>query len=538
MDGTAVVGQNPRVKASSPVLVAALVLVAAVAASLRVSLALADGHLVYPLDDAYIHMAVARNLAEHGVWGVTRHGFTSSTSSLAWPLLLAAAFSVFGAADALPLALNVLAGLACLAVAGAALAPHPAWWRLGILIALVLVTPLPTLVLAGMEHTLHVCVALALAVLVARVVESDGPRRKGALPLALLAALATALRFESLFLCAAAALVLALHRRIALAATVAGAGAIPPLAYAIISIARGWYPLPNSVLLKGARFDLTTSAGIVDLMGGRSLRLLAQTPHLLALVVVCLALLAFAGRTARPTLPALVVIASVLHLQFADTGWLYRYEAYLVALGILAVGVCAPPVLAAVRSATAEGGRLALVAAACLAGVLAYPLVERAVRAAVETPRAAKNIYDQQYQMGLFLRRFYPGAVVAVNDIGAVSYLADVHLLDLYGLASMDVARARRAGTLDHATLTRIAASHGTQVAVVYRSWFSQTLPPDWLEAGSWRAPEKVVVADRVVTFYAVDVPGRDRLIEELRAFESAMPRDVAVRLAGAPEAP
>jgi hypothetical protein len=29
-----------------------------------------NGHFVYSLDDPYIHLAVAKNLARHGVWGV------------------------------------------------------------------------------------------------------------------------------------------------------------------------------------------------------------------------------------------------------------------------------------------------------------------------------------------------------------------------------------------------------------------------------------------------------------------------------------
>ena len=37
--------------------------------------------LVYGLDDAYIHMAIAKNLARHGVWGVTPFHFASASSS-------------------------------------------------------------------------------------------------------------------------------------------------------------------------------------------------------------------------------------------------------------------------------------------------------------------------------------------------------------------------------------------------------------------------------------------------------------------------
>jgi hypothetical protein len=536
MDATAGVVQNPG-HMRKETLFAAIALLAMVAATVRAVLAHTGGRLVYPLDDAYIHMAVARNLAEHGVWGVTRHGFTSSTSSLAWPLLLAAFDRIVGAAAWLPLSLNVAAGLACLAVAAALLPPHPPWARLGVLAAIVFLTPLPTLVVSGMEHTLHVCAALAFAGLVARAVDADDGRpRPGTMALAATAALAASLRYESLFLVAAAGAVLAVHRRFRLAAIVGAAAAAPLLAFAALSVARGFYPLPNSVLLKGAQFDVSTPAGVIEALGGRSLRMLAQAPHLLALVLACLALLAWGGATRR-ALPALAVVTTLLHLQFADTGWLYRYEAYLVALGLLALGVAAPGATAALRGATTRGGRAASLAAACLAAVLAYPLVERAIRAAAETPRAAKNIFDQQYQLGLFLGRFYSGRAVAANDIGAVSYLADVKLLDLYGLASMEVARARRAGTLDAATLSRLTSAQGTEVVAVYRSWFAQSLPAEWQEAGSWRAPEKVVVADRVVTFYARDDAARASLTESLRAFAAGMPADVVVRLpeAGAP---
>jgi hypothetical protein len=524
----------PSFNRVSPPLAASVLLGAMVAGLLRASLALTGGPLVYPLDDAYIHVAVARNLAEHGVWGVTRHGFTSSTSSLAWPLLLATAHAVFGAVEAMPLILNAIAGVLCLAAAAVFLHRYSAWWRLAVLLAIVLFTPLPTLVLIGMEHTLHVCAVLLLAGLVARTVERDEGHPSFVL-LAVAAALATSLRYESLFLVAASMAVLGRRRRYGAAIAVAAGGLAPVVGYALLSVSRGWYPLPNSVLLKGARFDPTTTAGIVDLLGGRSLRMLAQTPHLLVLVIVCLALLTLRGP--RRTLPTLAVTTTLLHLQFADVGWLYRYEAYLVALGLVAIGACAPEAGATVRGACTSGS-LTVAATVALAAVVAYPLTERAVRATAETPRAAKNIFDQQYQMGLFFRRFYPGASIAANDIGAVTALADVRLLDLYGLASMDVARARRAGTLDRETVARLAAAQETEVVAVYRSWFGPSLPPEWLEAGSWRAPEKVVIADRVVTFYARDVEGRDRLAWNLAAFASVLPADVAVRVPGRSEAP
>jgi hypothetical protein len=101
---------------------------------LLLSLAMAhnDGHFIYTYDDAYIHLAMARNLAEHGIWGVTQYGFTSSASSLIWPPLLAAGGLLSGSWELVPLALNlILATLLIWVVTSwyAATSPVRSSWR-------------------------------------------------------------------------------------------------------------------------------------------------------------------------------------------------------------------------------------------------------------------------------------------------------------------------------------------------------------------------------------------------------------------------
>ena len=66
-----------------------------------------DGALVYALDDAYIHMSIARNFVEQGVWGITPYAYSSTSSSPLWTLLIAISY-VPGVNEITPLLLNLV----------------------------------------------------------------------------------------------------------------------------------------------------------------------------------------------------------------------------------------------------------------------------------------------------------------------------------------------------------------------------------------------------------------------------------------------
>src|SRR6185503_9042121 len=136
----------------------------------------------------------ARNLAEHGVFGVTRHGFTSSSSSPLWTILLAAVFAILGPRDGLPLALNVVFAVGLLVVADRVLRDRGvgAGARGLALVAVVILTPVPPLVLVGQEHLLHATITLLFVGALA-----SAPPRPALLGLA---PLLTATRYEGLFL--------------------------------------------------------------------------------------------------------------------------------------------------------------------------------------------------------------------------------------------------------------------------------------------------------------------------------------------------
>src|SRR5580698_6664019 len=67
-------------------------------------------HPTYPLDDTYIYMAMARNIVEHGIWGVTKYGFSGTSSAHLWVIILSSVFRIFGVAEIAPFILNLVFG--------------------------------------------------------------------------------------------------------------------------------------------------------------------------------------------------------------------------------------------------------------------------------------------------------------------------------------------------------------------------------------------------------------------------------------------
>lgn len=501
------------------------------------ALDLTQGEFGYALDDAYIHMATAKQLATHGVWGVTPYAFTSAVSSPLWTLLIAAAFALTGPVAAVPGLLALVSAVGCVWIADRSLRSAGCPWtgRAVAALALVLATPLVALVFSGMEHALQIAIDLSLA---AVLVERASRGRESSAPVTLLYVLAAAcalVRYEGLFLVGAGAGVLWLtgERRVALRMLLV---ALLPLAlYGILSMGHGWWPVPFPVLSRGGgRFKvLLTSAswlsGVLRVFWDSLARVVAGS-HVSLLGVVAAALWAAAyrregalGSSRQLWLVLFLAVASV-HLLVAGLGHFYRYEAYLVALGVVAVG-------AALASAATSRVHAALVA-----GVLVWPLGHRALEAQLDTPRAVRNTFEQQIQMGRFLRAHFDGQGVVANDIGAICYQADVRLVDLVGFGTLEIARAKLRRDFDNRLTARLAASAGARVAVVYDPWLRQTpLPAGWIKVREWSIADNVVNAHDTVTFYATHEDYRRELLEKLQQFEPSLPPGVTVRAVGAP---
>ncbi|RMG25527.1 MAG: hypothetical protein D6730_10720, partial [Bacteroidetes bacterium] len=226
-------------------------------------------------------------------------------------------------------------------------------------------------------------------------------------------------------------------------------------------------------------------------------------------------------------------LTGLLHLLFAEVGG-YRYEAYLVLLSLVGAVLGGRQLLAGLRLP----GRSALFfPASLLLGILlAFPLLVRSGFFSLHYVQSTQNIYQQQYQMARFLAQYYPGGRVAANDVGAITFFADIQLLDLVGIGEHEVIELRKAGKLNAEGIAALAAAKGIQIAMVHDIWVGDRLPASWIQVARWQIPDNFICAHDVVSFYAASEAEAQRLRRHLADFAPTLPPQVKVLPPAGPE--
>jgi hypothetical protein len=536
--------RGPSILEHWPLMVALAVLLLTVLALLAVSLPRTQGHLVYALDDAYIHMAMAKNFARHGIWGVTPDGFTSTSSGPMWTLLLAGVYSLAGVNSASPFIMNLLSSCLVLFIAYAILRARGLAPRaiLLALLAVILLTPLPALIFGGMEHTLQTALTLAAAFLAARILSGAEPRNERRLYFWLLslAPLITSVRFEGMFFVFVVSVGFILRRQWRRGLLWGLLGLLPVAAYGVVSRLHGWPWLPTTVLLKSGLLHAGNPNLVIASLKHFGFINLLEGKHLVALVIlVALLDLVARGRgkgrrawSLERVMTGVFLGTGILHLAFARVGWFYRYEAYLVALGVLVVACRFGLLFTALVEPSAPNSHPRTLSDAAAVFVLAMALLfglARGSMALKDIPQAATNEFEQQYQMATFIKRYYEHSTVALDDIGAVNFFADVHCLDLWGLATPRVAALRMRGDYGREEIAMLATDAGARIAIIHDLYFRDVggMPPEWIGVGQWQIHNKVVGGSDTISIYALGPTEVGSLVVHMSEFSKEVPPDV-----------
>ena len=513
----------------TPWLLPLLAVAAAVLAHLVLQVAAwstAGGVFDYPLDDPYIHLAIAEQIAGGG-YGVNDGEIAAAASSPVYPLLLTP-FSESPLQRYLPLFWNVVGLMAAAALWGRIL--WQAGYRGGFGIALAVAGPVALnmagLAFTGMEHMLHT--AASLAIILGLLILADQNRITPFLIAGIL--FAPLLRFEGLALAVAAAFAVLLAGRVRAGIGLGLIAVLPVAGFCALLWSMGLDPLPSSV-----RFKMTAG----EVVGGGPLAYFRFKLHtaltsppgqiLLLSMLLAFVLALWPGvRTSRRRLILpVVILAGMGHVLLGKFGWLDRYEIYILAT--LVAGL-----LAAAASAQ---GRLAGAVAAVPIALAAIYYLPTAVR---EYPYAPRAIHVQQGQMARFAKDVL-NEPVAVNDIGYVAWQNPNYVLDLWGLANAEIMRILEARENRPGWAGAQAEQAGVHFAMLYSGvWFSdEEMGDGWRRVGVLTTDvHAFYLGATEVVFWLNEaaVPDPDAYLAMLRDWAGGLPDGARFSFADAPE--
>jgi len=507
--------EGARFRVLAPVMVVVYLL--AVVVSVAIVLVHAP-HFSYTLDDPYIHLALAQNIA-HGHYGINPGETTSPSSSIIWPLLLAP-LSRTAIAEWVPLLQNMVFSLGTCVLLGRWLEPRlrTAGFNnpsiAGIAVCLVLAANMTGLTMTGMEHSLQILLVVACVIAIFEGYEG----REIPWPYLAAAVIAPAVRYEDVVFTGAVCAVLFFRRRYGTAVGVFMLSLLPLVAMGLFLHAHGLPPFPNSVMAKGGMEasgkDQGGLAHLMKLVTVNVQQMFAQQRRwgiLLGMVVI--AACGWMLRRRYAAWAMLAVLACALAMALVGPyDWYFRYDvAIRIFVLLLALGLL---LLAGVRKAITVSAVwvLSLLAAAAFVPPL------------LGSPGSSLEIARQQYEMHRFVQQV-GNENIAVNDLGWVSLNADgkFYILDLEGLANLETLREKNRDT---AWMDRVTKQHQVGLVMIYISWFDD-VPANWVKLGVLHETQQRFdqpISSIGVSFYATSPEAAKRLQPQFQAFQKTLP--------------
>ena len=165
---------------------------------------------------------------------------------------------------------------------------------------------------------------------------------------------------------------------------------------------------------------------------------------------------------------------------------------------------------------------------------LLTPLILRGAWATSRVPRGAANIYQQQWQMARIFRTMdLGGKAVGINDLGLMADRSGARIVDLWGLGTTEVARAKREGRFGQAYLADLLKRHTVGYVAVYDEWFDmgRELPASLIPVARLTIDRNIVCAHATVKVYATGAAEAEKLRGHLRNPPFELPSETQVEL-------
>ena len=136
----------------------------------------------------------------------------------------------------------------------------------------------------------------------------------------------------------------------------------------------------------------------------------------------------------------------------------------------------------------------------------------------------SKNLFYNQYRLAKFLEKYYNSDTVIANDIGAITYYTDIHILDMYGLGTTEVAKMKYSRTRQKNFadgMNNLGRKREAKIAVLYPELFPDEIPENWILVERWKMINFRDPRIRYVNFYTISKNDISYLRKNLKEFEN-----------------
>ena len=487
-----------------------------------------DGDFTYILDDAYIHLSVAKNFIEHGVWGITKYHFSSTSSSPLYTFVLSVLIGVFGDFKIIPLIFNIGVGVLIVYLL---YRYFKRYFKNGLHLILIILfvlffSVIHVQIFTGMEHLLHVLLIVINVYAYQRWSTVKFINGKYAITFFISLIFLGLVRFESMFYIVSVAFVLFLLRYVKLGLATLFFGFLPIAVFCYFNYQQTGYFFPNSVVVKGMTLEFGSSFFYDVLQLLKNNILLNRTFYKIAFVPLVLSLYIlirdfkvdknYKNVLVRNSLLICWILTCFLNFLFGRFNSVFRYEAYLLVSFCM---IILPKLrFLSLNSLKSEKMLATLIA---LNLVLCLYKMEFSNRMLLN---GSANIYEQQIQSARFLNKYYNNSKVVANDIGAICYYTDIQLFDVMGLGSKEMVRFKiNDRPFDDASkkfIKEYANKHNYKLAIVYDDWLYEAIPENWRKVGTAKIDNVITAASNTVSFYAIDPNIKEQLKNNIKNFE------------------
>jgi hypothetical protein len=432
------------------------------------------------------------------------------------------------------------------------------------LLAIIFIAPLPALIFTGMEHILHITISLVFVIFSARLLENDNIKFNSnmSIKLLLIAPLLSSIRYEGLFIIFGVCVLLFFRKRYLYCLSLGMISLVPIIIYGVISKYSGWYWLPNSLLLKGTVPSIETFSDVINLFRliydnifgvthFLNIKDFGEKQVLYILYLSSCLLFLFNSDNFKKlwsyhnVILMIFFLSTMLHSIFADFGWFYRYEAYLITLGIYVNIILIRNYFNNdQKELQIKINRLQIskIIVLLFLTILAYPVyiqiingvtqpfAQRISTSLLNTSKANYERYQEHVLPAIFICDYTDIETIIINDIGAISYYNnDIKILDLYGLGSKEPLEYRKQGYSNN-NVRKWAKENNADIAYIQIHWreISPLVPEEWTLIAIWEIPHNIVFGDTKFAWYVINKNIINEITYKLKAFsKNHLPSDM-----------